>query len=119
MGDILPMSDRALSRVHVLEQLKQRKIKQRQAAQQLGLSIRQVKRLLRAFKRRGAKALISKKRGQRSPHQLSRAVQAQAVELLHRHDADVGPTLAHEKLTEVHPLSIGLETVRQILIAEG
>ena len=33
--------------------------------------------------------------------------------------ADFGPTLAHEKLTEVHHLRLGLETVRGIMIADG
>lgn len=119
VSDILPLSQKELGRVHVLEQLKAKQIKQRQAAQQLGLSVRQIKRLLRAFKRRGAKAVVSKKRGQRSHHQLPRDMKAQVVELLHRHYADFGPTLAHEKLTEVHHLRLGLETVRQLMIDEG
>ena len=119
MSTILSLSSEELGRVQVLEQLKAKTIKQRQAAQQLGLSIRQVKRLVRAFKHRGAKALLSKQRGQRGHHQLRREVKAPAVELLHQHYADFGPTLAHEKLTEVHHLRLGLETVRQLMIEEG
>ncbi len=119
MSDILSLTKKELSRVQVLEQLNAKQIKQRQAAAQLNLSLRQVKRLLRAFRRRGAQAVISKRRGRRSPHQLPPGVQAQAVQLLHRHYADFGPTLAHEKLTEVHHLKLGLETVRQLMIHEG
>jgi transposase len=119
VSDILSSTKKELSRVQVLEQLNAKQIKQRQAAAQLNLSIRQVKRLLRAFRRRGAKAVISKRRGHRSPHQLPHGVKAQAVQLLHRHYADFGPTLAHEKLTEVHHLKLGLETVRQLMIHEG
>ncbi len=119
MGNILSLNDRELGRVHVLEQLKQGKIRQRQAAQRLNLSVRQVKRLLRAYKRQGAKALISKKRGQRSHHQLPRPVKAQALQLLRNRYADFGPTLAHEKLSEVHHLPLGLETVRQLMIHAG
>ncbi len=119
MSDILSLTKKELSRVQVLEQLNAKQIKQRQAAAQLNLSIRQVKRLLRAFRRYGAKAVISKRRGCRSSHQLPSGVQAQAVQLLHRHYADFGPTLAHEKLTEAHHLKLGLETVRQLMIHEG
>lgn len=119
MSDTLLLTKEELGRVQVLEQLKAKTIKQRQAAQQLNLSVRQVKRLLRAFRRQGAKAVISKKRGQRSHHQLPPGVKAQAVQLLRRHYADFGPTLAHEKLTEVHHLKLGLETVRQLMIHAG
>lgn len=119
MSDTLLLTKTELSRVQVLEQLKAKTIQQRQAAQQLGVSVRQVKRLLRAFRRQGAKAVISKKRGQCSHHQLPPGVKAQAVQLLQRHYADFGPTLAHEKLTEVHHLALGLETVRQLMIQAG
>ncbi len=119
MSAILSLSHEELSRLHVLEELKAKRIKQRHAAEQLGLSIRQVKRLVRAFNRHGAKGLISKQRGQRGHHQLPREVKAQAVELLHHVYADFGPTLAHEKLTEVHHLQLGLETVRQLMVDEG
>lgn len=119
MSAILSLTKKELSRVQVLEQLKAKQIKQRQAAAQLNLSLRQVKRLVRAFRRRGVKALISKQRGQRGHHQLPRAVKAHAVQLLRHQYADFGPTLAHEKLTEVHQLKLGLETVRQLMIHEG
>ncbi len=119
MSDILPLTKKELGRIQVLEQLQAKQIKQRQAAAQLSLSLRQVKRLLRAFRRQGPKAVVSKRRGRRSPHQLPRAVKAQAVQLLRHQYADFGPTLAHEKLTEVHHLKLGLETVRQLMIHEG
>ena len=119
MTAILSLSQEELGRLHVLEELKAKRIKQRQAAEQLSLSVRQVKRLVRAFKRRGAKALISKQRGQRGHHQLPCEVKAQSLELLHHDYADFGPTLAHEKLTEVHHLRLGLETVRQLMVATG
>lgn len=119
MSDILSLTKKELSRLQVLEQLQAKQIKQRQAAERLNLSVRQVKRLLRAFRRHGAQGLVSKRRGRRGPHQLPRAVKAQAVQLLRHPYADFGPTLAHEKLTEVHHLKLGLETVRQLMIHAG
>ncbi|MCL4489480.1 MAG: ISNCY family transposase [Chloroflexi bacterium] len=119
MSDTLLLTKKELGRVQVLEQLKAKTIKQRQAAQQLNLSVRQVKRLLRAFRRQGAQAVLSQRRGRPSAHQLPKGVKVQAVELLRQRYADFGPTLAHEKLTEVHHLTIGVETVRQVMIQEG
>ena len=78
---------------------------------------RSAKRLWRAYRAGGAKALVSKRRGQPSNHQLAPDVTAQALELLHSRYPDFGPTLAHEKLTEVHHLPLSVETVRQLQIA--
>ncbi len=113
------MSKQELSRVQVLEQLIHKQIKQGQAAERLGVSVRQVKRLKQAYQRGGAKALISKKRGRRSNHQLDAPVQAQALQLLQSRYADFGPTFAHEKLTEVHHLVLSDETVRHLMIQAG
>ena len=111
------MSPRELSRVEVMQQLKAKRITQAQAAEQLGLTVRQVKRLWRAYRTGGAKALVSRRRGQPSNHQLDADLKAQALALLEEHYADFGPTLAHEKLTEVHKLTLGRETVRQLMVA--
>src|SRR5512135_848991 len=113
------MSPEDVSRVQVLEALIQKHIKQGQAAERMGISVRQVKRLKKAYQGRGAKALISKKRGHRSNHQLDREVQAHALQLLKARYADFGPTLAHEKLTEVHHLTLSDETVRHLMIQAG
>ena len=112
------MSPRELSRAEVIQQLKAKRITQRQAAEHLGLTVRQVKRLWRAYRAGGAKALISKQRGRRGNHQLDPKVKQKAQTLIGERYSDFGPTLAHEKLTEVHQLSLSLETVRQIMIAE-
>lgn len=112
------MTEEELFRKQILDQLIQEHIKQGQAAEQLGISVRQVKRLKRAYKRDGAKALISKKRGRASNHQLKKSVKQQAIRLLHQRYADFGPTFAHEKLTETHHLDLSVETVRQWMVQE-
>jgi hypothetical protein len=113
------MSTQELSRVQVIQRVVRRQLKQREAAEQLGVSVRQIKRLKQAFLRLGAKGLISKKRGRSSNHQLAPQVIEPALALLHDRYADFGPTLAHEKLTEVHHLRLGVEKVRQLMIQEA
>ena len=113
------MSKKELSRAQVIHQLDEGRIKQRHAAKQLNLSIRQIKRLLKVYRRTGPEGLISKKRGRPSPNQLDPQTKQSALELLHSHYADFGPTFAHEKLTQVHHLRIGRETVRGLMIHAG
>ncbi len=113
------MSEKERERAHVLRQLDEGRLRQRQAAEQLGLTTRQVRRLLPAYRQWGDAALVSKKRGRPSHHQLDPAIKQQALAWLQTRYADFGPTLAHEKLTEVHHLKIGRETVRALMIQSG
>lgn len=113
------MSKKELTRLEVLQRLEQKTLKQREAAQMLGLSVRQIKRLWRVYRQAGAAGLISRRRGRPGNNRLAAAVKQQALELLHSRYPDFGPTLAHEKLTESHQLKLSVETVRQLMIAEG
>jgi len=76
-------------------------------------------RLFRAYKTQGAKGLISARRGKPSNHRLAARVVQQAMDLIYERYRDFGPTLAHEKLTEVHQLQLSDESVRQIVIRKA
>ena len=112
------MSQRELTRLEVLQRVKRKSLRQRQAAELLSLSVRQVKRLSKLYQAGGAAALISKRRGQPSNNRLPEKTTKQARELLRTRYHDFGPTLAHEKLT-IEGVSVSVETVRQLLIGEG
>jgi hypothetical protein len=118
VSDLLQMSTKELSRVQVIQRVARKQLKQREAAEQLGVSVRQIKRLKLAYHLFGAKGLISKKRGRASNHQLDPRVLQQARDWLRERYADFGPTLAHEKLIEVHQLNLGVEKVRQLMIQD-
>ncbi len=119
MSDLLTMSTRELTRAETMQRLKDRTLTQLEAAARLNLCVRQVKRLWRAYQQGGPKALISRKRGRPGNRRLPPELRARALTLIHSHYADFGPTLAHEKLTEVHGLPLSVETVRQVMIADG
>jgi transposase len=112
------MSQRELSRLEVIQRVGRKTLTQRQAADLLNLSLRQVKRLSKSYQAAGASALISKRRGLPSNNRLAAEVISKARELLRANYYDFGPTLAHEKLVEAHGLRLGLESVRQLMIAE-
>jgi transposase len=115
---LLTMSNREITRMEVMQRLKEKRLKQKEAAQMLGISIRQVKRLWRAYRQIGAPGLVSARRGKPSNNQLDAGVTQRALDLIKEKYDDFGPTLAHEKLTEVHGLKLSRESVRQIMIAE-
>jgi transposase len=113
------MSNREITRLEVMQRLKDKRLTQKEAAGMLKLSIRQIKRLFRAYKGQGAKGLISARRGKESNNRLDAQVIQQARDLIYKHYRDFGPTLAHEKLVEVHGLKLSDESVRRLMIEEG
>lgn len=124
MGDavserLITLSTKEFRRLQVVRDLANRRLTQVQAADQLGLSVRQIKRLLRTYRQDGGQGLLSKRRGQPSNNRLSDAVRQHATTLLREHYADFGPTFAHEKLTECHQFLLSVESVRQLLIQAG
>jgi hypothetical protein len=67
----------------------------------------------------GAEGLISKKRGKPSNHQLPVNTKRRALKLIRSRYSDFGPTLACEKLLELHDLRLSVETVRRLMIEGG
>ena len=112
------MSQRELTRLEVIQRVKRKTLKQRQAAELLSLSVRQVKRLCKAYQGHGAAGLISKRRGRSSNNRLPEKTINKARRLLRARYYDFGPTLAAEKLA-IEGVALSVETVRQLLIREG
>jgi transposase len=112
------MSNREITRLEVMQRLKDKRLRQYEASQMLGISVRHVRRLFRAYKDQGPPGLISKRRGKPSHNQLDPETVQKAIDLICKHYQDFGPTLAHEKLTEKHELQLSRESVRQIMIVE-
>ena len=119
MTRIISMSTNELSKVEIIGKLAQKSLTQQQAADILNICSRQVRRLLQKYLDDGATALISKKREQPSNHQLSPCIKELTLELLKAHYIGFGPTLAHEKITEIHKITISLCSVRNIMITNG
>ena len=62
---------------------------------------------------------MSGHQGRRSNNAIAPAVKAAALELIRTRYVDFGPTLAHEKLVELHGFGVSVETVRQWMIEAG
>ena len=119
MDKLLTMSNQEITRLEVMQRLKEKRLTQKEAGRMLGISTRQVKRLWRAYRKDGAKGLVSQRRGKPSNYQMAAETVQKAVDLIYQHYRDFGPTLAHEKLVEVHGLKLSDESVRRLMIEEG
>lgn len=119
MREVFMMTGEEARRLYVIQQVLERKIRQRHAAVILNRSVRQVRRLVRRVRQDGPRGIPHRLRGRRSNRRHADALQHRAIELYRQHYADFGPTLAQEKLAERHRLSVGRETLRRWLRAAG
>ncbi len=106
-------------RLVALKKAKQKKMTQRQAAEELQISERQVRRLLAKLREVGDKAVLHGLRG-RSNRKIKEQDKGRAVEIL---SASVykgfGPTLAGEYLEKKHQIKVSKETVRKWMREAG
>jgi transposase len=114
------MTQRDRDRLVVLKKAQKKLITQRQAASELDLSERQVRRMLIRLKEVGDQAVVHGLRGRPSNQRLSEKKREKAVRILSQ---DVyrgfGPTLASEYLAKKHKVEIGREALRQLMQEAG
>jgi transposase len=116
--DMISMSVRTLSRYEVIQQLIVGKINGSEAAKQLCLSVRQVKRLKKRVKKSGAKGLMHGSIGRVSNRRIAPRIRKRALSLIKTRYSDFGPTLAREKLKTEHSVCLAIETVRTFMMQE-
>jgi transposase len=115
------MSAKERQRLKVLHEVRKRHITQRQAAGELGISVRWVRTLLKRLRMHGDRGLRHRLRGKRSNHKAPEELKQRAVELFRQKKQarlwhDYGPTLAAEELSEQHGIHISRETLRHWLM---
>ncbi|WP_415750532.1 ISNCY family transposase [Burkholderia sp. BCC1993] len=113
------MSMRELDRLKVVEAVIEQRLMPWRAAERLGISRRQIERLVARYRAAGPAGLISQRRGHASNHQLPEDLAHRALSLIRERYADFGPTLACEKLWECHGLQLSKETVRKLMTDAG
>ena len=119
MDKLLTMSEKEVSRLEVMQRLKEKNLSQKEAARMLDVSVRQVKRMLKMYREKGAAGLVSQRRGRVSNNRLSEETRRKALDLLGSKYRGFGPTLAQEKLVELEGLEISKESVRKMMMVAG
>jgi hypothetical protein len=108
------MTQAERDRLVALKKAKKKLITQKQAAEELGITERHVRRLLRELTRRGDKVVAHGLRGLPSNRKLSADTQREALAILSQPVyRGFGPTLAAEYLAKKHKIDVSRETLRQ------
>lgn len=114
------MNQAERDRLDALKRAKKKLITQQQAAQEIGVTERQMRRLLRKLRQKGDRTVIHELRGRTSNRKLPAEMEQRAITIL----SDpvyrgFGPTLAAEYLHKLHRLTVSKETLRQWMAKAG
>ncbi len=117
--ETITLNRKEQQRVMVLNRVERRELTAAQAGELMGLSVRQVRRLVAAYRRDGVGAIAHGNRGRRPPHTVSEAIRERVVALA------VGPydganhTHLTELMAEREGLYLSRSTVRRVLLKAG
>jgi len=118
------MDERELRRGAVLSQVAGKGWTLAQAAERIGVSYRQVKRLWKRYRVKGTRGLMHGNVGRKSNHAQPRRLRRRVLALVRKKYGGepgerFGPTLAAEHLEQDDGMVIGVETLRQWMLEEG
>jgi transposase len=117
--DIITMSQKELKRLHVIHKVLEGSLTQREAAEVVSLSERQIRRITKRIEAEGDTGIQHGSRGKESNRRLPQKLVAKVVRLYQEKYQGFGPTLTAEKLLEFEGIEVSKETVRTWLIDAG
>jgi transposase len=110
---------REFDRLKMAQAIVEMGLKPGRAAERLGLSVRQMERLVIRYRASGAAGLCSGRRERPGNRKLDEGLAVRALTIIRERYADFGPTLACEKLRECHGIMLSKETVRHLMTEAG
>src|SRR4030066_1082678 len=117
--DMIIVGQRERKRLHIIQKVLERVIKQGEAGGILSLSSRQIRRIVKRVRIEGGKGVIHRSRGKASNRRIPGKVREEVIRLYRNQYGDFGPTLASEKLLERDQVQVSDETLRLWLLESG
>jgi transposase len=114
MNERVTFNMKEIKRFSVLQQMEDKKMTGREASQHLGLSLRQVRRLLAKYREKGAGGLIHGNRGRPAHNRVDEAMRVKIQGLAEEEYKDYNDSHFTEELVDEHGLSVSRSTVRRI-----
>ena len=118
-GDVLVMRQEELNRLEIIKEVIGKKITQMEASKLIGISLRQVQRIVSKVKEFGEKGIIHQGRGKSNCRRIKEVIKGKIIRIYERRYKDFGATLAVEKLGKHEGIKISRETLRKWLRQGG
>ena len=117
--DMVMLRQKDLRRLHVVRKVLEGTMTQKEAAELVSLSERQIRRIVGRLREEGDKGICHRAQGKPSNRKLPRKLKDSIIRLYKSTYAGFGPTLFTEKLEEREGMSLSRETARAWLKEEG
>ena len=117
--DMITMSRKETKRLHIIHHALDKRITQAKAAELVGLSSRQLRRMIKRVREEGDDGISHRSRGRVSNRRLPQKVKDKALKLYRNQYNGYGPTFVCEKLFDDHKIKLVDETLRLWLNQEN
>ena len=118
-GEKILMSQRQLQKLRVIGLVEAGKMTLKEAAEKIGMSYRQAKRIRKRVQENGVKGLIHGNTGKLSNHRMKKGIKAKVLKLSQKVYGEFNDQRFTEKLAEEEGIEVSRETVRKIRRAAG
>lgn len=116
---MITLTHQAQQRLQILHALDRGELRMAQAAQLMGLSIRHIRRLRRAYRKQGPRALVHGNRSRPSPRRTADTIRERLIRLARTTYADINFQHLSELLAAREDLTLSRPTIHRILRAAG
>lgn len=117
--DMIMISSEELRRLGIIKKVLAEEIDQQEASEEIGVSDRQVRRIVARIREEGDRGIIHRLRGMAGSHRVDEQQKRKILGLYRRQYEGFGPLLASEKILERDKIKVCDETLRLWLITEG
>ncbi len=117
--DMIMISSEELRRLGIVKKVLSGEVNQQEASEVLGVSDRQVRRIVKRIREEGDVGIIHRLRGVSGNRRIDQKIKEMVLRLYQRQYEGFGPLLASEKLEERDKVKVCDETLRLWLIEEG
>lgn len=117
--DVIVIRTRELRKLQAARKVLEKEMTQKKAANLVGISDRQMRRVVKAVRVEGPQGVIHKSRGRPSNRRKPKELKERTLSLYREKYEGFGPTFSCEKLLELDGIKISKETLRCWLIEDG
>lgn len=110
---------KARARLKVVQRVERKELRQKKAAQLLGVGARQVRQILKRYRQEGPAGLASQRYGRAPGNKIPDETRRAIMTLVRERYQDCKPTAASRILAEKHGCRVSKETLRKWMIEEG
>ena len=106
-------------KIEVIAKVVLQNLPHKTAATQLGITTRQVRRLVKSYKEEGPLSLTHQGKGRVAPNRTPDSIRSTVMDIIRKDFPETGPQLISDELEDLRKISVNPETLRRWMTDEG